>query len=88
MDTQECEIELLDNLWLGFYDVISVALEDGSELPIWAAQSERLQAEANGDIAKLLLVSLHRSLGGAPRRLSRSSRREARLAGTSTSLNR
>jgi len=57
MDTQECEIELLDNLWLGFYDVISVALEDGSELPIWAAQSESLQAEADGEFAKLLLVS-------------------------------
>ncbi|WEK32927.1 MAG: hypothetical protein P0Y58_12275 [Candidatus Pseudomonas phytovorans] len=57
MATQECEIELLDKQWLGFYDVIAVALEDGIELPIWAAISDRQNGPSDEDFAKLLLVS-------------------------------
>lgn len=57
MNIQECEIELLDNLWLGFYDAISVALEDGSELPIWAVDLDHPAEEPRDDSAKLLLVS-------------------------------
>ena len=38
-------------------DVIFVALEDGSELLIWAAQSDRPEPDQDGDFSKLLLVS-------------------------------
>ena len=57
MATQKCEIELLDKQWLGFYDVIAVALEGGIELPIWAAISDRQNVPSDKDFAKLLLVS-------------------------------
>ncbi|WEK32922.1 MAG: hypothetical protein P0Y58_12250 [Candidatus Pseudomonas phytovorans] len=57
MNTQECEIERLEKLWLGFYDVISVALEDGSELPIWAVDRDQPAEYTKADSAKLLLVS-------------------------------
>lgn len=56
MHTQECDIELLDQLWVGFYDVISVCLEDGTELPIWAAHGDTHPGELNAD-AQLLIVS-------------------------------
>lgn len=57
MNIQECEIELLETLWLGFYDVISVALEDGSELPIWAVDRDQPVEDPRDNSATLLLVS-------------------------------
>ena len=57
MATQECEVELLDKQWLGFYDVIAVALEDGSELPIWAVERDRPTEDPHDHSVKLLLVS-------------------------------
>lgn len=57
MDTQEWEIDLVDQVSLEFYDLISISLVDGTELPIWAKHSEHRLGELNSESAKLLLVS-------------------------------
>jgi hypothetical protein len=57
MDIQEWDIDHADAITLVFYDLISVQLADGREIPIWSKHSEHRLGEAEPDSMKLLFIS-------------------------------
>jgi len=57
MDIQEWDIDLSDAASLDFYDIITVSLDNGTEIPIWAKDSDHRIGEAAPDSSKLVFVS-------------------------------
>ncbi|BCQ70173.1 hypothetical protein PEQA60_41630 [Pseudomonas sp. Eqa60] len=57
MNIQEWDIELADVVSLNFYDIITVQLTDGREIPIWSKDSEHRLGEADPDSFKLVFIS-------------------------------
>lgn len=74
MDVQEWDIDLADKVTLVFYDLITVQIADGREIPIWAKDSDTHLGNMDADLPKLVFTSKQpisiqqaRSLQGALR---------------------
>lgn len=74
MDVQEWDIDLADKVTLVFYELITVQIADGREIPIWAKDSDTNLGNMDADLPKLVFTSKQpisiqqaRSLQGALR---------------------
>lgn len=57
MNIQEWDIDLADAVSLNFYDIITVQLAGGREIPIWSKDSEHRLGELDPDSFKLVFIS-------------------------------
>lgn len=60
MDIQEWDISIPDQISLYSYDLITVRLEDGREIPVWTRHQEVEQQPESGQLAKLVFFSKYK----------------------------